>query len=223
MKITCPECSAAYDVPLSLATPGRRMRCANCGHVWVQGPPEEPSGAFGSFRPAPDDLIEPIPMSVHPQDVRDDEEDGGPGFFADVKWGALGRMVAGFALGFVIIYGLLFAMLAMGALPSALKPLAVAMGMNAGASLEGLELQDVTAKSDGKSTTVTGRLFNGADVARVIPMIEVVPITPDGGEGEGKRIKPEQDRLKPSEIVEFKADMGVLEPGTNVRVRLLGE
>lgn len=35
MRITCPSCSAAYDVPDSLVTPGRIVRCARCGGEWT--------------------------------------------------------------------------------------------------------------------------------------------------------------------------------------------
>ena len=34
MRITCPSCSATYDVPDSLVTPGRIVRCARCGNEW---------------------------------------------------------------------------------------------------------------------------------------------------------------------------------------------
>ena len=56
MKITCPECSTSFDVPVAMIGPGgKRVRCAHCGHVWLQEPTPEP-GAFGGFRPADDDL-----------------------------------------------------------------------------------------------------------------------------------------------------------------------
>jgi len=34
MRIVCPSCSAAYDVPDSLLTAGRVVRCARCGGEW---------------------------------------------------------------------------------------------------------------------------------------------------------------------------------------------
>jgi predicted Zn finger-like uncharacterized protein len=44
MRITCSSCSATYDVPDSLVTPGRTVRCARCGTEWtpVEAVPEEP-------------------------------------------------------------------------------------------------------------------------------------------------------------------------------------
>ena len=44
MRVACPSCSATYDVPDSLVTPGRIVRCARCGNEWtpVQAIPHEP-------------------------------------------------------------------------------------------------------------------------------------------------------------------------------------
>jgi predicted Zn finger-like uncharacterized protein len=41
MRIACPSCSATYDVPDSLVTVGRVVRCARCGGDWtpVEGTP----------------------------------------------------------------------------------------------------------------------------------------------------------------------------------------
>lgn len=39
MRLECPDCAAAYDVPESLVVPGREVRCVRCGHDWVpRGP-----------------------------------------------------------------------------------------------------------------------------------------------------------------------------------------
>lgn len=43
MRITCPDCSASYDVPEALLAAGRPVRCARCSGEWVpQGPVDEP-------------------------------------------------------------------------------------------------------------------------------------------------------------------------------------
>jgi predicted Zn finger-like uncharacterized protein len=51
MRMVCPACSAAYEVPDSLLTPGRSVRCARCGHQWapveLEPPPREPPAAPG--------------------------------------------------------------------------------------------------------------------------------------------------------------------------------
>lgn len=43
MRIECPSCQAAYDVPDRLLSPGKTVRCARCGGEWVpraEAPPE---------------------------------------------------------------------------------------------------------------------------------------------------------------------------------------
>ena len=35
MRITCPTCGAAYDVPAERLAGGRTVRCARCGSGWV--------------------------------------------------------------------------------------------------------------------------------------------------------------------------------------------
>ncbi|MDQ1081572.1 zinc-ribbon domain-containing protein [Pseudoroseomonas cervicalis] len=38
MRLQCPDCAAAYEVPESLVAPGRLVRCVRCGHGWVPLP-----------------------------------------------------------------------------------------------------------------------------------------------------------------------------------------
>lgn len=40
MRIVCPSCTAAYEVPDSLLPPGRAVRCARCGEEWAALEPE---------------------------------------------------------------------------------------------------------------------------------------------------------------------------------------
>ena len=40
MRVTCPNCSAGYEVPESRIGAGRRLRCARCKHDWWVEPPE---------------------------------------------------------------------------------------------------------------------------------------------------------------------------------------
>ena len=54
MRIVCPYCSAAYDVPDSLVTAGRIVRCAHCGGEW----PPVPAGA-PEPEPAPASTVDP--------------------------------------------------------------------------------------------------------------------------------------------------------------------
>jgi predicted Zn finger-like uncharacterized protein len=45
MRIHCPACNAAYDVPEALLAAGKPVRCAKCGAIWTPEfpPPSEPA------------------------------------------------------------------------------------------------------------------------------------------------------------------------------------
>ncbi|HEY0206546.1 MAG TPA: zinc-ribbon domain-containing protein [Acetobacteraceae bacterium] len=57
MRITCPNCAAAYDVPAERLAGGRTVRCARCGSGWV--PPADES--------EPEPL--PAPQAAAPEDA----------------------------------------------------------------------------------------------------------------------------------------------------------
>jgi predicted Zn finger-like uncharacterized protein len=52
MKIVCPACDAAYDVPPSVVSSQRKMRCARCAQDWV--PREAAAEGVASPAPAPE-------------------------------------------------------------------------------------------------------------------------------------------------------------------------
>lgn len=55
MRMVCPACSAAYEVPESLLTAGRAVRCARCAHQWtpLAAPPEPIEPTVQPPLPAP--------------------------------------------------------------------------------------------------------------------------------------------------------------------------
>jgi predicted Zn finger-like uncharacterized protein len=54
MRITCPHCTAAYEVPTATLSSGRKVRCARCGAEWrVLREPLPPSN-LGLAASAPD-------------------------------------------------------------------------------------------------------------------------------------------------------------------------
>jgi predicted Zn finger-like uncharacterized protein len=60
VRITCPTCSAEYDVPGSLA-PGRAVKCARCGNKWAPVPLPEPI-----VEAVPEPIPEPAPPPPPP-------------------------------------------------------------------------------------------------------------------------------------------------------------
>jgi predicted Zn finger-like uncharacterized protein len=62
MRITCPSCQAAYEVPDSVLIPGRKVRCARCRATWA---PEAAEAGQPELRPtelATVPVIEPTPL-----------------------------------------------------------------------------------------------------------------------------------------------------------------
>ena len=42
MRITCPNCTAHFEIPSELlGRKGRSLKCASCGHSWYQTPQVE--------------------------------------------------------------------------------------------------------------------------------------------------------------------------------------
>ncbi len=231
MKVVCPECSSDFDVPQeALGERGKRVRCAQCKHIWFQEPVVE-EVAFGGFRRFDESLdIEPIPPSVHP-DVSDDDDDDeddtekGPSFMATINFAYLGRMIAGFVLGFVIVGGLLMGGAKAGMAPAAFAPFYKVFGMESAAH-EPLEIKDVkveaTASGDEKMTAVSGWIVNNSEGDVAIPVLDITPIDVNGESAEGVHIKPEQENLKPKEGLEFKAELqGAPPEGGNIRIRFV--
>ncbi len=62
MKVSCPNCSTAYEIPPPVKP--RRLRCARCETEWRELPPEpelEPEPAEEPVQIAPEPADEPLP------------------------------------------------------------------------------------------------------------------------------------------------------------------
>jgi len=223
MKITCPECSQTFDIPVSMVTPGgRRVRCSNCGHVWMQESEEIPQ-RFGGFRAMEeDDDIDPIPASVHPRHEDEDDEEGGPGLLSSLNGAMLGKILIGFVLAVALMGAVTYGLAMTGHAPSFLKPVAGMMGVAHEDHAAGLEFSDVTARIVNNMTVVTGKVTNTTEQDLALPPVEITPLESDGTKGEGKRITLPQEVLKAGENMTFGAELqGVLEADGSLDVRFV--
>lgn len=61
MRIQCPSCEAAYDLPQGRVVAGRAVRCARCGTDWTPSPAVEPQPAA---EPDPPPIEAPAPPAA---------------------------------------------------------------------------------------------------------------------------------------------------------------
>src|SRR5579875_2656608 len=76
MRIVCPACEAAYEVPDTVVSPGRVVRCVRCGKDWA--PIAKPVPAAAAYRPEP---ARPAPVpepALAAQSARTPEYVSGP-------------------------------------------------------------------------------------------------------------------------------------------------
>lgn len=66
MRITCPACSTAYDVPDERIAPGRPVRCARCGNGWTPVL-ATPAPAVEDARTPDAPADAPVPIPAAPQ------------------------------------------------------------------------------------------------------------------------------------------------------------
>lgn len=77
MIVTCPQCATRYQAETGDFLPdGRKVRCAKCGHVWFQPPPEseadaedgETQVAAGDMEAAQHSAYAPTPIAARPSE-----------------------------------------------------------------------------------------------------------------------------------------------------------
>src|SRR5450432_3525002 len=61
MRIVCPSCTAAYEVPDRLLGGGKKLRCARCANEWVPAEILAPAAAPPTPPPLPPAAAEPPP------------------------------------------------------------------------------------------------------------------------------------------------------------------
>jgi predicted Zn finger-like uncharacterized protein len=68
MILTCSSCSTRYLVdPAQLGAAGRLVRCAKCGHSWMETPSaQELAAAPGAMPPPPSFVSGQLPVPVRP-------------------------------------------------------------------------------------------------------------------------------------------------------------
>jgi predicted Zn finger-like uncharacterized protein len=187
MILTCPECATRYQTDAAaFAPPGRKVRCAKCGHVWHQvAPPSEPEASIDAPPPreeVPRSESRPdLPISsgrssyVPPQAAEHDVEEDAP---AHRRTGSRIALAFGWLSLIAIVLAIGWSAVVFRQQIATLWPqsatLYARLGMDVNA--RGLDFLDQTTKremQDGQFVlAVTGRVVNVSQ--REVPVPKIV-------------------------------------------------
>jgi predicted Zn finger-like uncharacterized protein len=197
MLITCPNCSTRYTVADSAMPPqGRKVRCANCGHVWYQRPVvEDDLERTLLAKDLSDAGRRPAPAPRPPK---------GPRSRGSAKaWAAFAVLLV------AILAGGYFARTQVVRLwpPAALFYETVGLAVDPPGA--GLQLQNVRSEQrpDNGATllVVEGQIINVSDAVRTVPKVRAVSLGFDRKPVQTWIIDASSDQLLPGEIATFRS------------------
>jgi predicted Zn finger-like uncharacterized protein len=204
MILTCPACSTRYMVEASaLGTEGRRVRCAKCGHTWIQAPPQDlPKRIEGVVR----------------------EPEGPPPAPVLARPGARAKPARSTALGWVALLVVLgglgggayqFRQQIVDYWPPAQR-LYYELGIKLHVLGEGLEIRNLNlARAENGGTAVlriTGEIANTSESPRDVPMLRGALVTSDAREVQHWTFSADHERLTPGEVASFRTEVANPDP-----------
>ncbi len=222
MILTCPECATRYQTDAAQFMPeGRKVRCAKCGHVWFQAPPqpeqevqfvpkEEPQQPH---QPEYEEPTQPEPVYSQrvayapPEPVYEEDEE-----IAAPRPRILERL--GAALGWAALVGILFAVGWVGirfrqdvaSLWPQSSSLYAAIGLRV--NTRGIQIIKEPARFETENgqvvLLVTGKLANITSHELTVPMIRA-SLTDDDRRHElcHWSFSPNVPTLKPGQVITF--------------------
>lgn len=201
MIITCPACATRYTLADSAVGPqGRKVRCAQCGHMWWQSPEEEEpvfhSDEVTEFHPPP-----PPPPQRKQAPAKPAAEPGARRR-ATIGWGAFLAVLV--ALGAVGYFG-------RGTIVRLWPPAALlyeTVGLPVEPPGTGLSIQNLRSEQrveDGKPVLVVdGQIVNVSETARTVPAIRVTALGADRQPLKSWSVEPVPSQILPGEIATFR-------------------
>ena len=211
MILTCPECSTRYQAnDAAFQPPGRRVRCAKCGHSWHQAAPV----AEVEAEVAPEVEVEPPPVQAAPAPAPKTRAQAAPeaAEAPPAKRGfAMDRLaLAGGWLGLAVVVLLIgWAAVSYRQQVAALWPqsatLYAALGLPV--NVHGIAFTDVSyhRESEDKQTVlaVTGKLVNVSGREIAVPPVRVTLTGEDGRELYHWDFTPDVAVLRAGQSVDF--------------------
>ena len=186
MILTCPNCATRYQTdPSTIVAPGRNVRCAKCGQVWFQTPPE--------VEVEPEQTAEPPALGEHPAvaassttaDARMGDAMAPMVPYADAgegrSRGRMGRAIGGLVL-IAIVVAAVFALVEYRQTIATLWPksasLYAAIGMKV--NVLGLDFRDVKSAQSVEAgqplLQLSGNIVNVSEHAIPVPLVRVALI-----------------------------------------------
>lgn len=216
MILTCPECATRYQTDASLFTlEGRKVRCAKCGHVWFQAPPQPgPEIAEAAVEPDIEDVAEaPAQHSAFAPSIADD------GFApaaspldttsAPRQWGEVATLAVGWAALALIVAAIGWSVVRYRQDIATLWPQTASLYrvMGLAVNTRGLAFQDKSAHYEiqgGQDVLViTGRLVNITSHDLTVPPIRIALIDADRRELYHWSVTPNPGMLGPGQAMPF--------------------
>ena len=204
MIITCPACATRYTLADSAVGPqGRKVRCAQCGHMWWQAPEDDPvlhPDEVTEFHPVPP------PSSKTPSSRKTapatSAADPGARRRALVGWGAFLAVLAAIAAAGYVGRATVVRLWP----PAALFYETVGLPVEPPGS--GLQLQNVRSEQkteEGKSALlVEGQILNVSETARTVPALRVTALGADRQPLRNWTVEPVPPQILPGEIATFR-------------------
>ena len=221
MIIACPHCSTRFDVNAAALPPaGRKVKCARCGHVWVQRP-AQPAAADDEPMPAEAAAIVAPEPAKAPREPR-------PEATPEMIWAGTDipprrpSYGAYWAVGVASIVVLFAASFAYRTEIAAAVPMMGKVYAMIGFPVDttGLELtieaKAMNESSQGGASTllVTGVIANVTSEERPVPQISATLYAEDKRELHSWTFDPGVTSLKPGETHAFKQELAQPPPDT---------
>lgn len=188
MIISCPSCTTRYQVdPAGFIPAGRKVRCAKCGEIWMQDPPEEALQTLSETQEVARKSSPPPPAVEQSDDAEGEAHSGGDAAVASRRTAwfrqALTRWRLGQAAGFAGLAAFvgvtLYAVYTFKDDLVEIWPATAALyaALNEPVDVRGIEFQNVTYEHQHENglpvLAIKGEVINVGDAAMGVPRVRV--------------------------------------------------
>ena len=208
MILTCPQCSARFQLAAELLAPsGKTVRCSACHEAWFEKPELRELAEDLEENRAP---IEDIPDGVKPipdgSNVPALTEEPKAGRIKSRFGGLIGGFVASLLFFVVIFSGLLVMKSSVISVWPESYVFYKTLGVMDHVPGQGLIFDRLSAKQEGGLYVIEGHVINLTSGARIVPLIEASLIGKNGTVSESWIIEPPVRVVAKEETMAFRAE-----------------